>query len=212
MRDLGEAPLLMLGAGMLDECEDPELVRALVENDPLAPRALWRRYAPIVFRVLTRSLGESHDIEDLAQDVFLSAFRKVPTLRDPQALKAFVVSIAIRTSKWERRRRKVRRLIRLKSTEDLSSRAVVHLDTDAREALERFYRVLDHLDSLNRTLFVLRFIEELDLSTIAAVSGLSLSTVKRRLSRTWSKVCALVERDPALSSYVARDAPRVLSQ
>jgi len=186
----------------LDASGDPELVRALIARDPLAPRALWRRYAPVVFAVLRRSLGESHDIEDLAQDVFFSAFKKISKLRDPYALKAFVVSIAIRTSLWERRRRKMRSLIRRTSAHAASSMTVVHPDTDAREALERFYRVLDRVDAQNRTLFVLRFIEKLDLPAIAEVSGISLSTAKRRLARTWSRVRLLVEGDPVLSAYL----------
>ncbi len=203
MRELERgARLLVLPGATLDESDDADLARALIARDPKAPRALWRRFAPMVFRMLRRSLGPGHDVEDLAQEVFLCVFEKVPTLREPKALKAFVISITVLTTRSELRRLWVRRWIRLSSKGDATGKAVVHLDTDAREALGRFYAVLNRINAQDRTLFVLRFMEGLGLLEVAAASGLSLATTKRRLTRAWSKVRLLVERDPILSEYV----------
>ena len=195
--------MLLLPGATLDDSEDADLARALIARDPKAPRALWRRFAPMVFRMLRRSLGPGHDVEDLAQEVFLCVFEKVPTLREPKALKAFVISITVLTTRSELRRLWVRRWIRLSGKGDATSKAVVHLDTDAREALGRFYGVLDRINAQDRTLFVLRFMEGLGLLEVAAASGMSLATTKRRLARVWAKVILLVERDPLLSQYVS---------
>jgi RNA polymerase sigma-70 factor (ECF subfamily) len=196
------ARLLVLPGAALEESDDAELARALIARDPQAPRALWRRYAPMVFRMLRRALGPGHDVEDLAQEVFLCVFEKVPTLREPKALKAFVISITVLTTRSELRRLWVRRWIRLSGKTDPTGKAVVHIDTDAREALGRFYGVLDRVNAQDRTLFVLRFMEGLGLLEVAAAAGLSLATTKRRLARVWSKVRLLVERDPILAEYI----------
>src|SRR3954470_13600622 len=197
------ARLLVLPGAALEESDDAELARALIARDPQAPRALWRRYAPMVFRMLRRALGPGHDVEDLAQEVFLCVLEKLPTLREPKALKAFVISITVLTTRSELRRLWVRRWIRLSNKGDATGKAVVHLDTDAREALGRFYGVLDRINAQDRTLFVLRFMEGLGLLEVAAAGGLSLATTKRRLARAWAKVILLVERDPVLSQYLS---------
>jgi RNA polymerase sigma-70 factor (ECF subfamily) len=203
MREERGARVLLLPGATLDDSEDADLARALIARDPKAPRALWRRFAPMVFRMLRRALGPGHDVEDLAQEVFLCVFEKVPTLREPKALKAFVISITVLTTRSELRRLWVRRWIRLSGKGDATTKAVVHLDTDAREALSRFYAVLDRVNAQDRTLFVLRFMEGLGLLEVAAASGMSLATTKRRLARVWAKVILLVERDPVLSTYIS---------
>ena len=125
----------------------------------------------------------------------------MPTLREPRALKAFIISITALTARTALRRRYAQRWIHLSSVDDAREEVVVRSDTDAREALTRFYAVLDRVNAQDRTLFVLRFMEGLNLLEVAAASRLSLATTKRRLARVWSKLILLIERDPVLSQY-----------
>lgn len=185
---------------------DAELARALIARDPNAPRALWKRFARMVFHILRRTMGPGHDVEDLAQDVFLCVFEKVPGLREPKVLKAFVISCTVFTARSELRRLWRQRLIRVSDKGDASGDALVDDDIDGREALKRFYAVLDRINAHDRTMFVLRFIEGFELAEVAAASGWSLATTKRRLARAWSKVTLLVERDPILRDYLAPTA------
>src|SRR5262249_44722297 len=89
----------VLPGGPLVELDDAGLARALIADDPRAPRVAWQRFAPMVHRILRRSLGPGSDVEDLAQDVFVCLFDKVKTLREPKVLKAFVISIAAMTAR-----------------------------------------------------------------------------------------------------------------
>jgi RNA polymerase sigma-70 factor (ECF subfamily) len=187
------------------EARDVELVRALIAHEHHAPRVLWRRFAPLVFRILRRTFGPGQEIEDLAQDIFLCVFEKISTLREPAALRKFIISITTITARSEIRRRWVRRWSRLGSKEDDGKEAAFHVDLDSREALRRFYAILDRLNGRDRMLFVLRFMEDLGLRDVAAASGLSLATAKRRLARARSKVRLLAERDPLLCEYVTGD-------
>ena len=159
----------------------------------------------MVFRTLRGALGPEQDVEDLAQEVFLVVFEKVPALREPKALKAFIRSIAALTARSELQRLWRRRWIGWAEGGDASEKALVHVDTDGREALGRFYAVLDRINAPDRTLFVMRFVEGFDLVELAAASGVSVATTKRRLARAQSKVILFVERDPVLSEYLSGD-------
>jgi RNA polymerase sigma-70 factor (ECF subfamily) len=128
-------------------------------------------------------------------------FEKVRALREPKALKAFVISVTSLTMRHELRRRWVRRWVRLSGKTDAAELEIVTPDTDAREALGRFYKILDRVNATDRAAFVLRFMEGLELTEVAAALKLSLATTKRRLARVWARVMLLVERDPVLSHY-----------
>jgi len=90
-------------AGAERSLTDAELIRALRADDPGAAAALWARYSPPVGRVLAKALGPGLEIEDLTQEVFLRVFRRLPSLRDPSALRAFVLAVAMNVLKWELR-------------------------------------------------------------------------------------------------------------
>jgi DNA-directed RNA polymerase specialized sigma24 family protein len=114
-----------------------------------------------------------------------------------------VRSFATLTARTELRRLWQRRSIgRMQRGGDVSEKALVHVDCDGREALGRLRAVLDRINAQDRTLFVLRFVYGFDLLAIAAASGASLATTKRRLARARSRVILFVERDPILSEYL----------
>src|SRR3569623_2926813 len=100
--------LIYLASEDLMQADDATLAAALIAEDLRAPRVAWARFAPMVHRMLKRACGEPHDIDVMVQDVFLCLFRKLPGLRDPGALRAFVVAITVKTIQYEIRRRRMR--------------------------------------------------------------------------------------------------------
>ena len=193
----------VLPGGPLVEQDDVALARALIAGDPSASRVAWDRFAPMVHRILKRTLGPGSEVEDLAQEVFLCLFRKARTLREPKVLKAFVISITALTARAELRRRRARRWLHL----DVDVIAPVHHDPEARQALVRFYEILDSIGAEDRTAFVLRFMEDMELTEVASALDVSLSTTKRRLARVWKRISILVQRDPALAHYLSSIKP-----
>ena len=180
--------------------EDADLVRAFANGESWAARAIWTRHAPMVYRLLERALGPNGEAEDLTQDVFLRAFAGLPALRDIDALRSFIYSVAVRTLKWEMRRRRVRRILRLSDTGRLPDLPVRGVDSEARQILARFYALLEQIGVNERAAFVLRYMEGLKLEEIAQRMGVSLATVKRWVSRASQDVSALVEADDELSA------------
>lgn len=182
--------------------DDAALALALVAGEAPAPRHAWDRFAPMVRRIARRTLGPDTDVEDIVQLVFMKLFARVHTLREPQALSAFLISITTFTLRRELRRRKLQSWLGLASDAAATDLRVVHPDPLAREALRRFYALLDHFGARDRTAFVLRYVEGLELSDVAAALGVSLATAKRAVTRTQERLTRLVERDPALAEYL----------
>lgn len=181
---------------------------ALVAREPGSHRAAWTRFAPVVRRLVGRFLGPGADVEDVVQDVFVCLFEKVTALRDPQALKAFVMAITVRTARYHARRRRARRWIGLADVEGHPALRVVTHDHAPQRALESFYRILDRVNDRDRAAFVLRYIEGLELSEVARALGTSPPTARRRFTRAYGRVALLASRDPWLVDYLPRgDAP-----
>ncbi len=186
------------------DLDDAAIARVLLDGDHRAPRMAWQRFAPMVHRMLKRAFGPEHEVDDLVQEVFLTLFKRVHTLREPQALKAFVIAITAHMIRYELRRRAALRWLRFG---DIPDARAADSDLDSREAVVRLYRILDRQGSEDRTVFTLRFLEGLELVDVSQALGVSLATTKRRVSRAWRRVLASASRDDALVGYVAKLAP-----
>jgi RNA polymerase sigma-70 factor (ECF subfamily) len=155
----------------------------------------------MIFRFLERALGPSGDAEDLTHEVFVCLFSKVRGLRDRNALRSFLFSIAIRVLKRELRRRRVRRLFNVSGIEQFPEQSVMEFDVEARQALRKLYAILDRLSDQERSAFVLRHVEGMSLDEVSSALGVSLATAKRRLQRASQTVSHAADMEPSLGSY-----------
>jgi RNA polymerase sigma-70 factor, ECF subfamily len=151
--------------------------------------------------VLYRSVGPDGDVDDLLQEVFLGFFRNVGGLRDPAALKPFLIGIALRTARAALRKRRVRRFLRLTPTGEAPEIEAATADARTREALRRLFAVLDELGARDRLAFVLRHGEEYELTEVASALECSLATAKRCLARAEAHVLERARVDMFLAPY-----------
>ena len=182
---------------------DVELVGALRADDPGAPALLWGRCSPMVRRVLAKALGPCVDVDDLTQEVFLRVFSRLSALREPSALRGFVMSVAMNVLKWEIRRRKIGGRVRLSGTGTLPEIEGAPADAEARDALQRCYRIFDTLPANERLAYVLRYMEGMTIEEVAATLAVSVSTAKRWVGRGAGKVADQVTGDPDLRRFFA---------
>ena len=162
---------------------DVALADALLAKQTWAPQETYRRYGPLVRRVLVRILGFHPDVDDLTQDVFFAAFRDIGALRDPTSLRAWLCSLAtLRARKWLRTKQRWA-WIRFGAPEEIPDAAAPVADDEARAAVRATYRILDRMPADERIAFCLRFFEQMDLAEVADACAVSLATVKRRLQR-----------------------------
>ena len=185
--------------------DDTALAVALRARDRGAAVQAWVRFSPLVLGVLGRFFGPGpggNDRQDLCQEVFLRFFARIDELRDPGALRGFLMGICLGVAQNELRRLRVRRWIRLTPVGELPEVPGPGLDPEAREAVGRFYRLLERVGVEDRTLFLTRYVEKMEIAELASVLGLPLSTAKRRLARATRRISAKMSRDPALARYV----------
>lgn len=181
---------------------DGDVARGLLAGVGWAVAETWNRFAPMVLMMATRTLGSESEAEDIAQEVFYRVFRKAKTLREPDSLRAFVVSFAIRVLKTELRRKKTRSWLSFHQPEVFVDLAHQTQDVEARDLLRRFYALLDRLNARDRLVFALRHMERMTVEEIAATMELSMSTVKRSLGHATSRLSRWVGSDPGMASLL----------
>jgi RNA polymerase sigma-70 factor (ECF subfamily) len=172
------------------------LLDGLVEKRPTAVAELYDRYAPLVRRILVRTLGNAFDVDDLTQDTFITVVHKCRSIRDGGVLRSFVVSIAIRKARNEMRRRSLRRFVGL---DDAPAPPVSPAyDAVVAQQVRQAYCALERLDADSRIAFVVRHVEGHTLQESALACGWSLATFKRRLARAEERFERICRQDPVL--------------
>src|SRR3954468_22838850 len=158
---------------------DAALVVAARAGETWAQEALFRRHA----RLAHRLLPQDDEVDDLVQDCFVSALKRLSALDNPQAFAAWLGSIVVRAvGKRIRRRRLLSRLgLRVPEEIDADAIAAPVVPGDVAVELRRVYAIVTQLPAEARVALVLRRVDGLEVPEIARRMGLSLSTVKRRL-------------------------------
>lgn len=158
-------------------------------------------HRPQIFRFLLASTRDVDLAETLTQECFLKAHRSWDSFRGESTAMTWLMRIAINLQKdhWRNRRLQFWRHTRTNSV-DLddasdwlpSGERTVEQHLIAKEKVEQVWKVVAKLSGRQRTVFLLRYVEELELADIARSTGLSEGTVKAHLSRAVSKVRAEV--------------------
>src|SRR6266498_101778 len=197
-RSNANAPLSLVVGPRRSDPADRDLVVGLIASEAWAMAETWNRFAPMVLMTARRSLGSRAEAEDVAQEVFLGVFRKARTLRDPDSLRSFIYSFAVRVLKAELRRRKVRGWLPFmpEAPADFGFRT---LDVEARDLLRKLYALLDRLSPRDRLAFVLRRMEGMTVEEIAATMDISISTVKRAIAYASGRLSRWIDADPGLA-------------
>lgn len=164
--------------------DDAELVERLGNGDAWAKEALYRKYFTTVWGLVLRLLRNRIDTEDTVQDVFAIAFSEFRDLRDPAAVRPWLLQIAVHQVHRRFRRRKLLRLLGLdRGVDDVVLESLVHPNTpaDVRAEIGKLDLVVQKLPEVQRIAWSLRFVEGCSLEEVATACQCSLATVKRRL-------------------------------
>jgi RNA polymerase sigma-70 factor (ECF subfamily) len=180
------------------------LVAAARAGRPGAHEDIVRRCGPDVERILYRVLGPDSEIEDVMHDVFMAAFMRLDQLREPQALRSWLVSIAVRKARKLVARRKRWGFIRSMAPSDIPEPMPTG-SSDAGDALRATYRILSQLPVDDRIAFALRRVDGMELTQVAEVTDVSLATVKRRLFRARERFVKLAKQNELLAPWVQEE-------
>src|SRR6266498_986840 len=138
--------------------DDSALVAGLRAGAPAAVAALYDRHVALIHGVVFRVLGPDRDHDDVVQDVFVRALESLPRLRDPKALRGWLVGIAVMTIRIYLQRRRRQRWLRFLPSHELPEQAAPSDDT-AGDALEEVWAILRALPDDERIALVLCRVE-----------------------------------------------------
>jgi RNA polymerase sigma-70 factor (ECF subfamily) len=158
-------------------------VQFLVDTEVSAPTAnrravaeLFAEHGRYVWRVL-RHLGvRDRDTDDLCQEVFLIALRRIDSLHSETAARAWLYGIAIRVAAAYRNKAYHRRESLQEIDRESSSETDFAHETDVRRELTRVEKLLDSLPERHRAAFVLIELHGLSFKEVADALKCALPT------------------------------------
>jgi len=192
---------LVVSQGRQETC-NAELVRGLISGEGWAIGETWHRFAPMVSMMAERCLGSRSEAEDICQEVFYRMLRRVKSLREPDRLRSYIYSFAVRVVRNALRRRKVRAWLSFDEPENLVDLTWEAPDMESRDLLRRFHRLLDRLTPRDRLVFSLRRMESMTVEEIARAMDISESTVKRSMAHATERLSTWMDDDPGFSGLV----------
>jgi len=158
---------------------------------------LDRLYRSRLLRFVAYSTGDLDLAETIVQDCLLKAFRARGAFRGDCSVYTWLARIAINLVRDQQRSRSFQFWRKVhKTAPDLSEVSAVLPGTDSSPeaqmlAHERAQQVAASLESLStnqRTVFLMRFIDEMELQDICEATGMHISTVKTHLHRAVTAV------------------------
>lgn len=181
---------------VLEQGDEP-LARLAAGGDESAFEALVARFQDRVYRLARRLTGSHSEAEDVLQETFLQVYRGLASFRGEARFSTWLFRIATNAALMQRRRNERRPAESLeeylprfdesgrhaRQDADLSLAARAEEILDRRRLAESALQGIDRLPELYRTAFVLRDLEEMPTSEVAAILGIDAAAVRQRVHR-----------------------------
>lgn len=156
---------------------DTALIGAWRNGDEAAAAELVRRHGTPLTRFLAAA-GAGNDAEDLAQETFLRAFRRIETFRGTASFRTWLMTIGSNLLKDSWRRRKGRQVVALEERDLVDEDSDPHGDAVGSDLADRLARGVAALPRMQRDVFLLRAQQDLAYEEIAAALGTSVGAAR----------------------------------
>ncbi len=143
-----------------------------------------------------RLLGRDSDLDDLVQESFAQALASLQRLRSGETFAAWMSAIVVRTAHKLLRRRRLMTQLGLLRREPVDVEAMLARDTPQDVVLELrvLYGLVERMPPELRIPLLLRHLDDASLEEIAQLTGVSLATVKRRLTKASANLDEALQR------------------
>ena len=170
--------------------DDIQLIQRTLSGDDTAFGILFRRHQKSVHALVWRKIGDFHTAEDITQDTFLQAYKKLPTLKNHNQFAGWLYVIANRLCiDWSRKRRLITQSLEDTRMEEIERASYTHHVSEQQqtEIAEHRYqlvkKLLAKLPESERTVVTLYYLGEMTTKEIGKFLGVSVDTIKSRLRR-----------------------------
>jgi len=173
--------------------DEAQMIASILAGDTQRYHDLIRPYERSVYKMALSFMKNEADAEDVAQEAFLKAFRKLSDFRGHARFSTWLISITLNEARGRLRRKNSVPMESLDQTPEEGGHLSPALLRDWREvpseALERkeiraiLLEAIENLSPLYREVLLLRDVEELSIEETAAALTITAGTVKVRLHR-----------------------------
>lgn len=208
------------------ETNDFALIQRVLEGDDNAFTVLVNRYQKTIHTFVWRKIGDFHTAQELTQDIFLKAYKKLSLLKPPYHFSGWLHVIAARQCiAWIRKKQEPTTSLDampLAKLEELSYTTYEATGAEAA-AIERqrdlVKRLLQKLPESERTVVTMHYLAEMPCEKISEFLGVSPNTIKSRLHRARKRlktqehllheVSAIFQVPPTLTANIMREVARI---
>jgi RNA polymerase sigma-70 factor, ECF subfamily len=165
--------------------KDNEIVQRILGGDTDLYEVIIRRYNRRLYRVAWTIVHDEYEAEDVIQETFVKAYEHLRHFAGRSLFSTWLIRIAVHEA-WSRMKRFGRQYDIDASLAAVNATRVTHtpeddlLTIEARTVLEE---AIDRLPQLQRSVFVMRSLEEMSTAEVAECLGMSEEAVKMRFSR-----------------------------
>ena len=169
---------------------DVQLIHDTLSGDDVAFNTLVQKYQKSVHTLAWRKIGDFHYAEEITQDTFLRAYKKLSTLKNPNQFAGWLYVIANRLClNWIRKQKPAIQSLENTSVMELEQSAYTNYVLEKREAevdehrYEIVKKLLEKLPESERTVVTLYYLGEMTAMEIGKFLGVSVNTIRSRLHR-----------------------------
>ena len=205
---------------------DTDLIQRVLDGDQDAFTTLVNRYQKWVHGLVWRKIGDFHIAEEITQDVFLKAYKKLSMLKPPYHFSGWLYVIASRRCiAWHRKKQSPTTSLDAMPTIQLEEISYSQYEIARGEAAnvehqrDLVKRLLEKLPESERTVVTLHYVSEMPCKEISEFLGVSPNTVKSRLHRARERlkrqehmlhdVSSIFQLPPTLTDNIMREVARI---
>ena len=168
---------------------DPGVITRCRAQDPMAFRAFVVRYERMVFALLSRMMGHGSEVEDLAQETFVRAYRAFPEFdpSGPAKASTWLLTIATRLALDAKKKKRLERA-EPEEAEKAASHSNPEMSLERRELGRAIAEAAEKLPDDQRAALVLAELHGLSIAEIATALDVPENTAKTRLFRAREKM------------------------
>jgi len=195
----GELPAELEGSIAVDgvpstpTLDDATLVVRAAEGDVTAFEVLLQRYQTPMYRLAVRMLVDRTDAEDVVQEVFLTAWRRLPEVRDGAALSGWLYRTTTNRCLNVLRARRPRAEIDLDLTVSTIAAGEPARAAETAEQITALTLALQQLTPEQRAAWLLRELHGRSYAEIAATLGTSVPAVRGRIARSRAELAEAMQ-------------------
>jgi RNA polymerase sigma-70 factor (ECF subfamily) len=178
--------------------EDRAAINRVLDGDSAAYAELVERYQRRLMGLLAHACGSHHEAEDMAQETFARAFRKLHLFSGQSQFYTWLCRVAMNLLASQRRRKRVESHLPREgfdsAIDSIGSTADAEVDFERNETRTQVQQAIAMLDVERRTVVLLRDFDGMDYEAIAETLEIPVGTVRSRLHRARLELKSILEQ------------------